>query len=136
MGWTRYWRWWKEPARDAARGADDRLPHGRRAVPHRVGRRAGDPRRFGWRAARVRAGEVDRSPCGSATSARTVLLHADGHTAPWTNHSISGGAFTARALDATPADLLTEVSGMAYRTGEHTFTLDPRDPLGTGFVLR
>lgn len=81
-------------------------------------------------------GEVDRSPCGSATSARTVLLHADGHTAPWTNHSISGGTFTARALDSTPAGLLTEVSGMAYRTGEHTFTLDPRDPLGTGFVLR
>ena len=26
--------------------------------------------------------------------------------------------------------------GMAYRTGEHRFVLDPRDPLGTGFVLR
>ena len=81
-------------------------------------------------------GEVDRSPCGSATSARTALLHADGHAAPWANHSISGGVFTARALDSTPAGLLTEVSGMAYRTGEHTFMLDPRDPLGTGFVLR
>jgi proline racemase len=23
-----------------------------------------------------------------------------------------------------------------YRTGEHRFVLDPRDPLGTGFVLR
>jgi proline racemase len=26
--------------------------------------------------------------------------------------------------------------GAAYRTGEHRFVLDPRDPLGTGFVLR
>jgi proline racemase len=32
--------------------------------------------------------------------------------------------------------VVTEVEGMAYRTGEHRFELDPRDPLGTGFVLR
>ena len=32
--------------------------------------------------------------------------------------------------------LLTEVCGTAFRTGEHRFLLDPRDPLGTGFVLR
>ena len=79
-------------------------------------------------------GEVDRSPCGSATSARTALL-APGVTA-WTNHSISGGTFAARALGETPDGLLTEVAGTAFRTGEHVFTLDPRDPLGTGFVLR
>jgi proline racemase len=29
-----------------------------------------------------------------------------------------------------------DVEGMAYQTGEHRFVLDPRDPLGTGFVLR
>jgi proline racemase len=84
-------------------------------------------------------GEVDRSPCGSATSARTALLHAsnrlDDNNA-WRNTSIVGTTFTARALDETPDGLLTEVSGMAYRTGAHHFTLDPRDPLGTGFVLR
>jgi proline racemase len=77
-------------------------------------------------------GEVDRSPCGSATSARTALR--DG--APWTNTSITGASFRARALGETPDGLLTEVAGMAYKTGEHVFTLDPRDPLGTGFVLR
>lgn len=81
-------------------------------------------------------GEVDRSPCGSATSARTALRHADGLTAPWTNHSISDGTFTARALGETPEGLLTEVAGTAFKTGEHLFTLDPRDALGTGFVLR
>ena len=80
-------------------------------------------------------GEVDRSPCGSATSARTALLAPAG-IAAWTNHSISGGAFAARALGEAPGGLLTEVAGTAYRTGEHVFTLDPRDPLGTGFVLR
>jgi proline racemase len=78
-------------------------------------------------------GEVDRSPCGSATSARTALLEPE---APWTNSSIVGASFTARALGAAPDGLLTEVTGMAYKTGTHHFTLDPHDPLGTGFVLR
>jgi proline racemase len=82
-------------------------------------------------------GEVDRSPCGSATSARTVLRHdADPALATWTNTSIVDTTFTARALGQTAEGLLTEVAGTAFRTGEHRFTLDPRDPLGTGFVLR
>jgi proline racemase len=78
-------------------------------------------------------GEVDRSPCGSATSARTALLEPD---APWTNTSIVGASFTARSLGTTAEGMLTEVTGMAYKTGTHHFTRDPRDPLGTGFVLR
>ncbi len=42
-----------------------------------------------------------------------------------------------RARDRSDADgVLTEVEGTAFRTGEHRFVLDPRDPLGTGFVLR
>ena len=32
--------------------------------------------------------------------------------------------------------IVTEVEGTAHRTGEHRFVLDPRDPLGEGFVLR
>ncbi len=32
--------------------------------------------------------------------------------------------------------VLTEVEGAAYRTGAATFALDPRDPLGEGFLLR
>jgi proline racemase len=84
-------------------------------------------------------GEVDRSPCGSATSARTALLVADGALAEgraWRNDSIVGTTFTARAVGHAPDGLLTEVEGTAFRTGEHRFVLDPRDPLGAGFVLR
>jgi proline racemase len=84
-------------------------------------------------------GEVDRSPTGSATSARTALLLADGEIALgdlWRNDSIAGTGFTARALEEGSEGVLTEVSGTAFRTGEHRFVLDPRDPLGTGFVLR
>jgi len=84
-------------------------------------------------------GEVDRSPTGSATSARTALLAADGaiaHHETWRNDSIAGTTFHARAIGHAPDGLLTEVEGTAFRTGEHRFVLDPRDPLGTGFVLR
>jgi proline racemase len=84
-------------------------------------------------------GEVDRSPTGSATSARTALLVADGALAEgqtWRNDSIVGTTFRARMLGEVPEGVLTEVEGTAFRTGEHRFVLDPRDPLDTGFVLR
>jgi proline racemase/trans-L-3-hydroxyproline dehydratase len=84
-------------------------------------------------------GEVDRSPTGSATSARTALLADDGllgEGASWRNESIVGTAFRASVVGRAPEGVLTEVEGTAYRTGEHRFVLDPRDDLGTGFVLR
>jgi proline racemase len=88
-------------------------------------------------------GEVDRSPCGSGTSARAALLAADGRLPPGAvlrHESIVGTAFLARVTEAVRAEgrdaVVTEVEGTAYRTGEHRFLLDPRDPLGEGFVLR
>src|SRR5215218_5445159 len=84
-------------------------------------------------------GEVDRSPCGSGTSARCALLHADGVMKPGdvlTHESIIGTTFLARIVEETPEGVVTEVEGRAFRTGEHRFMLDGRDPLGTGFVLR
>ena len=32
--------------------------------------------------------------------------------------------------------VIPQVTGMAYRTGEHTFVVDPADSLVPGFVLR
>jgi proline racemase len=84
-------------------------------------------------------GQVDRSPCGSGTSARLALLHADGLLGTGqvlTHDSIVGTTFRGRILSETPAGVLTEVSGLAHRTGTSTFTLDPHDALGTGFTLR
>ena len=84
-------------------------------------------------------GEVDRSPTGSATSARTALLLEEGVIAEgedWRNDSIVGTSFRARAIGRSGDGVLTEVEGTAFRTGEHRFVLDPRDELGTGFVLR
>ena len=88
-------------------------------------------------------GEVDRSPCGSGTSARLApSTHRGGsHAAPRFRHlSIVGSEFEGRVVGATevaglPA-VITEVEGAAYRTGTATFELDPDDPLGEGFLLR
>jgi proline racemase len=84
-------------------------------------------------------GEVDRSPCGSGTSARCALLFEDGALGEGDvlrHDSIVDTTFLARVVGSTEEGVLTEVEGMAYRTGEHRFVLDDRDPLGTGFVLR
>ena len=86
---------------------------------------------------------MDRSPCGSGTSARLALLHAEGKLAAGAalvHESIVGTEFEARVVEELAAEgrdaVITEVSGRAFRTGEHRFVLDPRDPLRTGFVLR
>jgi proline racemase len=84
-------------------------------------------------------GEVDRSPCGSGTSARLALLDAAGElpTGEVLRHrSIVGTEFRGRVVDRTPAGVITEIEGSAYRTGSAEWALDPDDELGTGFLLR
>lgn len=88
-------------------------------------------------------GEVDRSPCGSGTSARLALLDASGELprgAELEHRSIVDSVFRGRVVAAAevaglPA-VVTEVEGSAHATGHHTFVLDPDDPIGTGFLLR
>ena len=84
-------------------------------------------------------GEVDRSPCGSGTCARVALLAGEGALADGDvlrHDSVTGTTFLARVADRAPEGVIVEVEGTAFPTGEHRFTLDPDDPLGTGFVLR
>jgi proline racemase len=88
-------------------------------------------------------GEVDRSPCGSGTSARLALLEHGGELPrgdELVHQSIIGTEFRARVVgDAEVAGrpaVFTEVEGSAHYTGRHEFALDPADPLGEGFLLR
>jgi proline racemase len=88
-------------------------------------------------------GEVDRSPCGSGTSARLAALRATGELTehePLIHESIIGTRFIGRVLESTDLAgrqaVITEVEGSAWLSGYHTFVLDPEDPLGTGFLLR
>lgn len=88
-------------------------------------------------------GEVDRSPCGSGTCARLAVLSASGRLtdgALLRHDSIVGSTFVGRVLATVDVDgrsaVVPQVTGMAYRTGEHVFTIDADDPLVPGFVLR
>ena len=88
-------------------------------------------------------GEVDRSPCGSGTSALLAQMHALGQLAVGrdiVNAGITGEAFGGRVEAETALAeyraVLTSVEGSAYVTGYHTFVVDDRDPLANGFLLR
>lgn len=87
--------------------------------------------------------EIDRSPCGSGTSARLALLDASGELERGRrllHRGIAGGEFVAwvdgeTSVGDRPA-VYTQVQGSAHLTGYHRFVLDPADELGTGFILR
>jgi proline racemase len=88
-------------------------------------------------------GELDRSPCGSGTCARLAALTAQGDLEigdTLVHDSIVGSRFLGVALERAQvvgrAGIMPQVTGMAYRTGESVFTVDPYDPLVPGFVLR
>ena len=86
--------------------------------------------------------ELDRSPCGSGTSALLAQLHARGRIRPGqelVNAGITGEHFLGRiesesTLGPYPA-VVTSIAGTAYLTGYSTFVVDERDPLGDGFLL-
>ncbi len=88
-------------------------------------------------------GEIDRSPCGSGTSARLALLDASGRLPrgeELRHLSIVSTEFRGRVVGdddiAGQPAVVTEVEGSAYRTGRAEFELDPDDPLADGFLLR
>lgn len=88
-------------------------------------------------------GEVDRSPCGSGTSARLALLDASGELErgrELVHLGIVGGEFLSWVDGDDTVDdkaaVCTQVQGSAYLSGYHHFVLEPDDPLGTGFLLR
>jgi proline racemase len=85
---------------------------------------------------------LDRSPCGTGTSARLANLHARGALGvgePFGHESIIGTLFTGRIVGLTqvggrPA-IVPEITGRAWATGRATLTLDPRDPFPAGFLV-
>ncbi len=90
----------------------------------------------------IRPGKVDRSPTGTALSARMAVLHARGHMAVGdrlTARSLIGSTFSGRILgEAWVGDrpaILPEISGRGWITGIHQHMLDPSDPWPGGYRL-
>lgn len=90
----------------------------------------------------VPPGGVDRSPCGTGTSAKAALLHARGDLpvgASFVHESVTGHLFRATVLaedevGGLPA-VRVRVAGSARIYGESTFVADPSDPIPEGFLL-
>ena len=88
-------------------------------------------------------GAVDRSPCGTGTSAKLACLYADGRIGrdeAYVHESVIGTTFTGRVLGETsvgpfPA-VETEIAGRGFLTGFHQFVVDPDDPTAGGFLVR
>lgn len=88
-------------------------------------------------------GQVDRSPCGTGTSAKLATLHARGEIGideKFVYESILNTKFTGRVVEETSIGgleaVIPEVTGSSYITGFNTFLFDPSDPLSGGFELK
>ncbi len=88
-------------------------------------------------------GQIDRSPTGTGVSGRAAIHHARGELSAGESleiESLIGTRFTVTCVEETtvgdrPA-IIPEVSGRAFVTGRHRFTIDPDDPLRSGFLVK
>jgi len=90
----------------------------------------------------IQPGKVDRSPTGTALSARMALLHARGRMKVGdrlTARSLIGSTFSGTILGETRvgpvAAIVPEISGRGWITGIHQHMLDPTDPWPEGYRL-
>jgi proline racemase len=88
-------------------------------------------------------GQVDRSPCGTGTSAKLADLYSRGEMRvgdSMVNESIICTKFTGKILSETTVGsfkaIIPEITGSAYITGFSQFTVDDDDPVKYGFILK
>jgi 4-hydroxyproline epimerase len=86
---------------------------------------------------------IDRSPCGTGTSARMAQLHARGKLAEgedFVHESIIGSLFHGRIEGLTKVGkheaILPSVEGRAWVTGHNTIFVDSEDPYAHGFEVK
>lgn len=86
---------------------------------------------------------IDRSPCGTGTSARMAHLVAKGRLKmgeAFVHESIIGTLFNGVATEATRVGayeaIIPSIEGWARVTGFNTIFVDDRDPLAKGFLLK
>lgn len=87
-------------------------------------------------------GHIDRSACGTGTSAKMALLHRRGELdvdETFVNQSPLGSTFEGRIVGEScvgsyPA-IVPEIRGTAHVTGLHRFVVTPDDPFPEGFLI-
>jgi len=87
-------------------------------------------------------GALDRSPCGTGTSARMAAMYAKGQLGlgqDFVHEGILGTTFTGRLLEETQVGayraVVPQISGQAWITGFAQYVVDPEDPFPNGFTV-
>jgi proline racemase len=90
----------------------------------------------------VAPGRIDRSPCGTGTSARLAVLHARGQLGRgqgFVHESIIGSRFdaaiAAEVVVGGRPGIVPTIAGQAWITGVFQHGSDPSDPFRHGFTL-
>ncbi|NKB56575.1 MAG: hypothetical protein GKS00_09580 [Alphaproteobacteria bacterium] len=90
----------------------------------------------------ISPGKIDRSPCGTGTSARLAVLRARGEInrqEPYISRSLIDSEFRCQIVeDVEVSDVQAvrpQISGRAWITGLHQYGLDPTDPFPEGYTL-
>ena len=97
---------------------------------------------FDWERPATWTGAIDRSPCGTGTSARMATLHARGRLAigdEFRHEGVLGTVFTGRLVEETRIGdrtaVVPEITGQAWITGFAEYVVDPTDPFADGFTV-
>lgn len=87
-------------------------------------------------------GAIDRSPCGTGTSAKMAVLQAKGRLGigdAFRHEGILGTVFTGRLVEETTVGpyraVVPTITGTAWITGMATYVVDPTDPFPDGFTV-
>jgi proline racemase len=95
-----------------------------------------------WERPATWTGAIDRSPCGTGTSARMATLFARGRLGlnrDFRHEGILGTVFTGRLVEETQVGpyraVVPTISGQAWITGFNTLVVDPSDPFPDGFTV-
>jgi proline racemase len=111
-------------------------------IEHLVLTAPGDSDVSGRAATVIHPGWIDRSPCGTGTSARMAQLHARGELGlhePYVHASLIDSRFTGTLVDTTTVGgyeaVVPTIRGRAWVTGLNQYVLDPTDPFPAGFLV-
>ncbi len=95
-----------------------------------------------WQRPATWTGAIDRSPCGTGTSARMAVLHAKGELKvgdTFRHEGVLGTVFTGRVESETTVGpyraIIPSISGQAWITGFATYVIDPTDPFPEGYTV-
>lgn len=95
-----------------------------------------------WNRPSTWTGAIDRSPCGTGTSAKMATLHARGQLAlhqDFRHAGVLGTVFTGRLVETGTVgpypSVVPTISGQAWITGMSTYCLDPTDPFPEGYTV-